>query len=94
MIRVILFGMLAERAGCREITLNADGEGGGEGPNGPNGPNGSVRKLSDIVEEVREKYLKGVAGPLIYAVNEEQADPETNVKDGDEVAIMPPFSGG
>ncbi len=78
MIRVILFGMLAERAGCREITLDSDGE----------------RKLSDIIDEVREKYLKGIVGSLIFAVNEEQAGPETDVKDGDEVAIMPPFSGG
>jgi molybdopterin converting factor small subunit len=78
-IKVVLFGMLADRAGRREIMLEA--------------PEGE-RKLSDIVEEVKKSYLKGASGPLIFAVNECQADPETNVKDGDEVAIMPPFAGG
>jgi molybdopterin converting factor small subunit len=71
--------MLADKAGSREIMINAKGK---------------EKKLSDIVTEVKEKYLKGTSGPLIYAVNEEQADPETSVRDGDEVAIMPPFSGG
>jgi molybdopterin converting factor small subunit len=80
MIRVVLFGMLKDKAGCREIMLNSTDK---------------ERRLSDIVEEVKERYLKGGAtGPLIIAVNESQADPETIVKDGDEVAIMPPFSGG
>jgi molybdopterin synthase sulfur carrier subunit len=79
MIRIVLFGMLKDKAGCREIMLNSTGE---------------ERKLSDIVEEVKERYLKGALGPLVIAVNESQADLETTVKDGDEVAIMPPFSGG
>lgn len=79
MIRVVLFGMLADRAGRREIMLELkDGE----------------RKVSDIVDEVKERYLKGPSGPLVFAVNECQASPETIVKDGDELAIMPPFSGG
>ena len=30
----------------------------------------------------------------MLAVNGEQVKPEALVKDGDEVAIMPPFSGG
>jgi molybdopterin converting factor small subunit len=81
MIKVILFGMLAQKAGRREIMINTEGK-------------ENEVKLSDIVTEVKEKYLKGASGPLIYAVNEEQSDPETVVMDGDEVAIMPPFSGG
>jgi molybdopterin synthase sulfur carrier subunit len=79
MIRVVLFGMLSEKAGRREIMLDSKDK---------------ERKLSDIVKEVKELYLKGATGPLIFAVNERQADPQTSVKDGDEVAIMPPFSGG
>jgi molybdopterin converting factor small subunit len=79
MIKVLLFGTLAKDAGLREIEL-------------PVGPEGV--KLSEIIEKVKCDYIKGEAGIYMTAVNEEQATPETIVNDGDEVAIMPPFSGG
>ena len=79
MIKVLLFGSFSTIAGCREIIL---------------GPEACVRALSDIVALVEEKYLKKKAGTYMLALNGTQAKPSAIVKDGDEVAIMPPFSGG
>ncbi len=79
MIRVLLFGTLAKDAGVREIELEAKAGG---------------QTVADIVDEVKTKYIKGEVGVYMTAVNEEQAAPDTIINDGDEVAIMPPFSGG
>ena len=38
--------------------------------------------------------LGGAPEGLLYAVNREYADPETPLGDGDEVALIPPVSGG
>lgn len=43
-----------------------------------------------------ERYprLAGYTGTLLYAVNQEFATPETALTEGDEVAFIPPVSGG
>jgi len=47
--------------------------------------------LADVIAEVGCADIK----PLLVAVNKEQInDMALIVKDGDEVALMPPFSGG
>lgn len=79
MIRVLLFGTLAKDAGVREIELEAKAGG---------------QTVADIVDEVKTKYIKGEVGVYMTAVNEVQAAPDKIINDGDEVAIMPPFSGG
>jgi len=38
--------------------------------------------------------LAGYTGRLLYAVNQEFATPATELRDGDEVAFIPPVSGG
>jgi molybdopterin synthase sulfur carrier subunit len=38
--------------------------------------------------------LAGYTGRLLYAVNQEFARPATELRDGDEVAFIPPVSGG
>jgi molybdopterin synthase catalytic subunit len=38
--------------------------------------------------------LAGYTGSLLYAINQEFADPENPLADGDEVAFIPPVSGG
>ncbi len=47
--------------------------------------------LADVIAAVGCADIK----PLLVAVNQEQVtDMSMMVKDGDEVALMPPFSGG
>ncbi len=38
--------------------------------------------------------LKGYSGRLLYAVNQQFAELSTELHDGDEVAYIPPVSGG
>ena len=78
-VKVLFFGMLTEKAGVKEADVEVPAEG---------------MKLGDLVELLKKDHLKQSTGPLILAVNEEQAHVETIVKDGDEVALMPPFAGG
>ena len=78
-VKVLFFGMLTEKAGIREADIEVGAEG---------------IKLGDLVDNLKKDYLKQSTGPLILAVNEVQSDPDTIVKDGDEVALMPPFAGG
>jgi MoaD family protein len=51
-----------------------------------------------LVQSIEDRYPRLVTlfdqGKLLVSVNEEVARSETVVKDGDEVALMPPFSGG
>jgi len=54
-------------------------------------PTESGMTLADVLSAVACDNLK----PLLVAVNQEQVtDMNMIVKDGDEVALMPPFSGG
>jgi molybdopterin converting factor subunit 1 len=49
-----------------------------------------------IWEQLTHTYprLAGYSGRLLYAVNQEFATPATTLHDGDEVAFIPPVSGG
>jgi molybdopterin converting factor subunit 1 len=42
----------------------------------------------------RYPRLGGYSGRLLYAVNQEFSTLETELRDGDEVALIPPVSGG
>ena len=42
----------------------------------------------------RYARLSGYSGRLLYAVNQEFSTLETELHDGDEVAFIPPVSGG
>ena len=56
-------------------------------------PGASVGGLWDLLVE-RYPRLAGFSGRLLYAVNQEYATPATPLGDGDEVAFIPPVSGG
>jgi MoaE-MoaD fusion protein len=74
-ITVMLFAMLRERAGSRQLTLEL--------------PEGA--RVSDALAELGD-LTAGL--PLVMAVNREYA-PEDHVLDaGDELALIPPVSGG
>jgi len=52
--------------------------------------------ISDLINEIQKKYpdLSENIKNTMVAVNEEYADPQTKLKDGDTVALIPPVSGG
>ena len=78
-IRVRLFAIMAQQAGIGEFSLTVP-------------PGASVRAA---VDEVRRRF-SAVAWPAstMVAVNQEYADPDRTLHDGDELAIIPPVSGG
>ncbi len=81
MITIKLFAMLREKAGQDELHIDS-----------------SASTLSELLKEVSSKYpaLSNLisCGKILTSVNQEFVKGDAPVKDGDEVALMPPFSGG
>ncbi len=79
-IRVLLFAALAEAAGERRTEIElAEGE--------------PVGRLPALLSE-RYPKLGPLCANIAFAVNAEYADAEQPLRDGDEVALIPPVSGG
>ena len=57
-------------------------------------PDGAT--LRDLLEAVTAEHprLRGLRDTMLLAVNHEFAEPSARLRDGDEVALMPPVSGG
>jgi molybdopterin converting factor subunit 1 len=81
MITVKLFAMLKDKAGTGEFTLAVE--------------SGTVADVAHHVA-VRCPALADIlsCGGILVSVNQEFVKMDETVKDGDEVAFMPPFSGG
>ena len=79
-ITVRLFARLAHLAGAREMQLDI-----GDGLTA-----GDAYRL--LVQ--RDGALAGFEASLAYAVNQEYVDADTLLKAGDELALIPPVSGG
>ena len=78
MVRVRLFAALREQAGASEVEAS-----------------GST--VGDIVDELSGRYgdrFAKIAAVGSFVVNGERAPRETPVTEGDEVALLPPVSGG
>ena len=79
-VTVKLFAILRERAGASELTLDLD----------------SDASVSRAIEAIASRlpqiapYLSRAA----VAVNREYCDAGTKLRDGDELALIPPVSGG
>jgi len=55
----------------------------------------SMDQLSDIISKTSPKMGDIIRGnKIMISVNQEMADADTIIHDGDEVAFLPPFSGG
>lgn len=78
-IKVLLFGAAADRAGTRE-TVVSSGE-------------ISLDELWPLLAE-RHPGLSPMRDTLAFAVNGEYARGDARVSPGDEVAVLPPVSGG
>ncbi|MCA1616497.1 MAG: molybdopterin converting factor subunit 1 [Acidobacteria bacterium] len=79
-VRVLLFGAAREEAGRAELALEIKT------------PATAAAVLDEILAACPE--LRRFGRSLLVAVNEEYAPPAREVRDGDEVAIFPPVSGG
>jgi len=79
-VRLLFFASIKDIIGARQIDV--------EIPSGT-----TVGKLLELLEE---KYprIAGYRSILLTSVNEEYANREATIADGDEVAIFPPVSGG
>ena len=80
MIKVLLFGAAADRAGTREIELPVE-----EGV--------TLAKIWLLLAELHPD-LAPMRDTLAFAVNGEYARKDAGVSPGDEVAVLPPVSGG
>ena len=80
MIKVLFFGAAADRAGTRETGLDVqDGA--------------TLAEIWPLIVE-RHADLAPMRDTLAFAVNGEYARKEDTVSSGDEVAVLPPVSGG
>jgi molybdopterin synthase catalytic subunit len=81
MITIKLFAMLKDKAGRDELHINTRSS-----------------TVSELLKEVSDAYpaLSELlsCGRVLTSVNKEFVKGDAPVKDGDEVAFMPPFSGG
>jgi MoaD family protein len=81
MMTVKLFAILKERSGRAELTVDF--------------PADTVSNLLKLVSReypVLADFL--MPGRILIAVNQEFVRMDASVKDGDDIALMPPFSGG
>ncbi len=80
MIKVLLFGAAADRAGTRETQLPVE-----EGS--------TLAELWLLLTEMHPDLVP-MCDTLAFAVNGEYARGDAGVSPGDEVAVLPPVSGG
>ena len=78
-IKILLFGAAADRAGTRETQVQADKV--------------TLDELWSLLLE-QHPSLSPMRDTLAFAVNGEYARGDTPVSPGDEVAVLPPVSGG
>ncbi len=79
-VRVLLFGVLKDMAGCSSEELNL--------PEGA--PAGAV--VEHYARTFKDK--KGLLTSIAISVNQEYARPDCLLHPGDEIALLPPVSGG
>lgn len=79
-VRILLFGMLKDIAGKSSDSLDLPEQ-------------SSVRDVLTRYESTIPRFKDSLPS-LAFAVNQQYAKPETTLHDGDEVALLPPVSGG
>src|SRR5258708_33285862 len=79
-VRVLFFGVLKDLAGCSSDLLTLPDE----------------ATAADVLDhyETRLASLKGKLSSVAVSVNQEYSGPEAKLHSGDEVALLPPVSGG
>ena len=80
--RILYFASLRQMAGKSEETLELGG-------------GATVRALGERIRETSPELGEMILGKkVMVSVNQDVATLDTPVRDGDEVAFLPPFSGG
>ena len=79
-VRVLLFGQLKDIVGCQEDSLDLE-------------PGAT---LSAVITHYAERYPKfqGLKSSIACSINQEYAQGAAVLKEGDEVGLLPPVSGG
>jgi len=79
-VRVLFFGITREIVGLREDTIEVQ----------------PGARLQSIFEDYASRFprLRQMAPSLVMARNQQFADPDSPAADGDEIAFLPPVSGG
>lgn len=80
-VRVLLFAVLAEIAAVREVELEL-------------APETTVRDAVNALVQTHPSLEKSPLIHAFFAVNETYAPEDTVLQDGDELALIPPVSGG
>lgn len=79
-IRVLFFGLVRDVVGLREDAIDlAEGS-----------------RLSQVFEHYASRFprLKELSGSIVLAINQQFSNPTAPLAEGDEVALLPPVSGG
>src|SRR5438445_10878724 len=79
-VRVLFFGAARDAVGQEEVNLNL------------NPPVNAASSLQELISNYPN--LQRFGRSLLLAVNQEYALPDKEIRDGDELAIFPPVSGG
>src|SRR5260370_33266374 len=79
-VRVLFFGAARDAAACEEAELKL------------NPPHDSASAFAQLLTAYPE--LRRFGKSLLFAVNQEYAQPDREIFDGDELAVGPPVSGG
>lgn len=78
-VRILFFASLRERTGQKSMDMEIE-------------PGTRAEEL--LARLRRELPAMAAAGRISLAVNEEYCDPHLVLQEGDEVALIPPVSGG
>jgi sulfur-carrier protein len=82
MVKILYFARIREAVGCEleEMPLPGDV--------------GTVSGLMDRLKQRGGVWAEQLSRPYRVAVNQDLATADTPVRDGDEVAVFPPVTGG
>lgn len=79
-VRVLLFAILRDAAGAREIPLDLE--------------DGTTAGAAGALLAGKSPALKPYLARIAYAVNRSYVPATTELHEGDELALIPPVSGG